>query len=192
MKLNHHWHSVPLLLNHWTVKTELYPALHVYILPNDPRTKKNCLLNTNEVRAILQPHVLEFEQVVFPINRLLFFIIQFENSACFAIIYFNFRTYFFWDFFKQTLCTNIFFGCSTIHFLQLHLIKLELEYSSWWGCHRALLAWNMFRLCLDWTDTVLTACLLLEYIFRSECWKSVYVKNDEVLKGMVTDVLRSL
>ena len=84
MKSNHHWTSVFFTPNRWTVNTEIHPALPVYISPMILSQNKIGLLNTKKIRAILQPHKLEFEPVVFP-----------KIDFCFSLLWSSIQH--FWD-----------------------------------------------------------------------------------------------
>ena len=64
--------------------------------------------------------------------------------------------------------------------MQLHLNKLELHCFSWCGCHRVLSAPTMFKLSLKWADILLTVWYTWKYIFMTECWESIWVKNYQI------------
>ena len=74
------WTTVPLIVIHWTVNRELHPVLPVFISLKDTTQDKIGLLNTNKALVILQPHVLEFQQAVFP-----------ELKCCFPLFWPSFQ-----------------------------------------------------------------------------------------------------
>ena len=81
MESNTYWTTDHSHTTSSNIEQKLHPVLLVFISLDGPCTKnKICVLNTNKVRAILQPQVLKFQHAVFR-----------ELGCCFSLFRLGFQ-----------------------------------------------------------------------------------------------------